>query len=499
MMRTIGFATVFSALSAQLLVAQPVNADSLKFTAVQVMGKVVYFNTVDESKVPGLTGSIVDSMQEQSKGGLSIPVAFDAQREPYRSGVERPDMGIGVGPKYIVQSINAQIAVFTTSGQKLKGWPKSANLFLGLKATDFVVDTRAQWDTWDHRFWISFLCPHGYCLAVSKTSDPTGVWYVYGFDLLDKPGFEVDFGMFAFDQHTVSVSTHMAHYRHQGQGLHAGIFTIDKAALESGSTNVAPQGFADIHTSGHDIDTVEPVLVPNTAGGQPAGEFFMSTEGFNFPCYGIRPYCTHLYVFMLSGSGNSQSISGGDVEMQPYRFTPVANTPKCKRCLETVGPMMTTSPVYNKGLISFAFGTGVNNGSQEIAAIRWGQLAPTVTGMQLTSTRLIQSGTLEYPGDRAAFFPSVMTDYAGSFYMVFDVSSSTQSPSVYVAARRASDPFNQLTEVQLVKGGAAPPDVFPWGDYTAGAFSGSSGPVWFASEYAGVNNEFGTEIFNVNF
>ncbi len=490
------------ALFAIVLTISTATADTLKFTATPVTGKLVNFRTVDESKVPGrLEVQTVLSRPTGRAGStsLSIPVAFEAQREPYKSGVERPDMALGVGPRFIVQSINAGVSVYTTSGQLVQGWPKSANAFLGQKDTDFAGDTRAAWDTWDHRYWVTYLCQRGLCIAVSKTSDPNGIWYVYGFELADKPGFEIDFDQFGFDQHTISVSTHLGHYFHGPLGLHANIFTIDKAALESGSKNVVPQGYADLHVAGHDLDTVEPVLVPDPSGASPAGEFFMSTEGFNFPCYVFRPYCKSVYLFMLAGGGNSQTISGASIVTSPYRFTPLADTTACKLCLETVGPMMTTSPVYDNGRISFAFGTGVNNGTQEISAIRWGQLTPILTGTQLTNAQPIQSGTLAYPGDLAAFFPSVMTDFSGNFYMIFDESSSTLNPSVFVAGRRSTDPLGQLTSTVLVKRGLKPPTVPFWGDYTAGAFGGSRRSAWFASEYAGVGNIYGTEIFEVKF
>ena len=477
-------------------------ADTLKFSATPLTGKLVYFKVVDESRVPplgGISTSVGAPTPRSDPQTLSIPTAFEAQREAYDAYVRRPDMGLAVSPRFILQSINPQVAVYTTGGRLLPGWPKAANRFLGLQPNAFVVDTRAEWDTWDHRFWVTFLCPHGYCVAVSKTSDPNGVWYVYGFDIRDAPGYEIDFGEFAFDQKTISVSTHLAHYYHGLKGLHANILTIAKAPLESGAQDVAPQGYADLHVAGHDLDTVEPVVVPDAAGGQPAGEFFMSTKGFNFTCNYLRPFCSTVYVFMLSGSGSAQKISGASFETQPYEYVFGANTPRCKFCLETVGPMMTTSPVYDHGLISYAFGTGMNNGSQNISAIRWGQVAPIVTAQSLVTTKVLQQGTLVFSGDLSAFFPSVMTDYAGDFFMVFDESSSTLDPSVAVAARRTTDPEGQLTQTTIVKRGLWPPNTVYYGDYTGGAFSGTSGPVWFASEFAGPKGFFDTEIFNVKF
>ncbi len=484
-----------------LLSIRPAVAADMPFSTTPVTGKLVYFKVVDEARVPRLAGTppATDGPRPFAPGGLQVPIAFEGQHEGYHAFVERPDMGLAVSPRFVVQSINPQVAVYSSDGRLMPGWPKAANRFLGLQPNAFVVDTRAQWDTWDHRFWVTFLCPHGYCVAVSKGPDPNGVWYVYGFDLRDAPGYEIDFGMFAFDAHTISVSTHLAHYYHGLKGLHGNIFTIAKAPLESGSQDVAPQGYADLHVAGHDLDTVEPVLVPDSAGTQPPGEFFMSTKGFNFTCNFRRPFCSTVYLFMLSPSPSGQTISATSFETEPYDYTYGADTPRCRFCLETVGPMMTTSPVYDHGLISYAFGTGAYNGSQHIAGIRWGQVRPSVSGSTLTGVHVVQGGTFVLPGDTAAFFPSVMTDYAGDLFMEFDESSSSLNPSVAVAARRATDPLDQFTQTTIVRRGIYPPTTIYYGDYTGATFSGAGGPVWFASEYAGVKGVFGTEIFNVKF
>jgi hypothetical protein len=109
---------------------------------------------------------------------------------------------------------------------------------------------------------------------------------------------------------------------------------------------------------------------------------------------------------------------------------------------------------------------------------------------------MYQDGVLAYPHGQAAFFPAVMTDHAGELFMVFDGSSSTLAPSVFVAGRKASDPLNQLTSTILIRKGLAAPSVFYWGDYTAASYDAASDAVWVASEYAGVK-QFRTFIARV--
>ncbi len=501
MRRIVNAFIVFAVVAVAL--PQTAHAAPFHFTATPHNAKQVYFAVVDESQVPQIS-----QIRKRNSSAPSIvnssakvkAVTFDAQHELYSYGVQRPDMGLAAGPDVIVQSINAQLAAYTPAGQLLSGWPKLASLFFGFKPNQFMVDPRLVYDDWDHRYWAAFLSGPTYLLAVSQTSNPGGKWNVYGFDVSDGPSIGPDFTQMAIDQNTVSISSHLLNVN-KLNNLHAGIYTIRKSELESGSPHVTPRGFTDIAINGIDLDTIEPVMVPDPAGGQSPGALFLGTAGFNFPCYGGRGKCTSLYAFMVSTKTDAQTLDGIAVKTPTYVFTPGADTPACEQCLEAVGPMMTSPPVYRSGVISFAYGTGVGSGSKRVAAIQWGQLEPSIVGGHLQSASLLQIGLFRFPGDQAATFPSVMTDAAGNFYMLLDSSSSTLDPSVYVAARKANDPPNQLTATLLLKAGVAPPPVTPWGDFTAASFNGTSG-VWLASQYAsgGIGfAQYGTIISNVHF
>jgi hypothetical protein len=478
-------------------------AESVHFTAIAHSARQVYFAVVDESLVPSLSQS--NHLDPSPSTYADVPAklsaaTFDAQYEAYRSGVQRPDMGLGAAPDVIVQSINSAIAAYAPAGQLLPGWPKLASSFFGLPVRQFMVDPRLVYDAWDRRFWAAYLSDSMYLLAVSQTSNPGGKWNVYGFDVSDGTDIVPDFTQMAIDRHTVSISSHLFNTQHLND-FHAGIYTLRKSALENGVPHVTPRGFTKIAVNGTALDTIEPVMVPDSAGGSPAGEYFFSTAGFNFLCYNGFGTCKSLYVFMVTTNGNVRSLDGISIKMPPYVPAPEADTPTCLQCLEAVGPMMTSPAVYRSGLISFAYGTGAGRGVNSVAAIQWGQLAPVVVGGHLKSASLTQTGLFRFPGDQSAMFPAVMTDSAGNFYMLLDSSSSTLNPSVYIAARKKDDPPNELTATLLLKGGLSPPTVSAWGDFTAASFNGTSG-VWFASQYAGRGlglAQYGTVISNVHF
>jgi len=99
---------------------------------------------------------------------------------------------------YVFQGVNTSFAVYNTSGTLQTGWPKNALSFFGVPnpgacdpAGPFLSDPRAFYDANHGRFWAATLqvegafglnsCPFKtlYWIAVSKTSDPRGVWNVY--------------------------------------------------------------------------------------------------------------------------------------------------------------------------------------------------------------------------------------------------------------------------------------------------------------------------------
>ena len=209
-----------------------------------------------------------------------------------------------------------------------------------------------------------------------------------------------------------------------------------------------------------------------------------------------------MFAFAISLRGTKASLSVAAAATPPYDASPLADTPACTRCLETVGPLMSTAAVYHAGSIDFAYGVGVPNYTKGSAGIFWGQLQPSFSGAAIASAKLGTHGTLSLTG-ADAFLPSVMSDAAGTFYILFDGSGPKLDPSVYVAARRPTDPPGAMHSITLIKRGAGVPPTswytykwFPYGDYTAASYDPSTG-VWVSSQYARSSSTYGDYIANV--
>ena len=467
------------------------------FSAKPATATTKYFAVVDESTVPVAPTGVARPWGLRAAG-------FDGLSATWTSFVARPDQSVAAGPKGVLQMINGGlVASYDRAGHLQRGWPKDAGQFFGLAKGSPFVDHRAVYDTWTQRYWLTSGdqgSPLIY-IAVSQTADPNGKWNVYGFAVTQIPHQLWDFNMFGLDRDTVSTSTHMLMLKgSKVTSLSNAIFVMPKAPMLQGSHNVTGTGFWDIAVDGKFPSSLEPVDAGAQSGAQMPGEAFVAASDTQ-PC-ATTPHgrCTQMYVLATSPGG---PLALAVVKTPPYSASPLADTPACKRCLETVGPLMSTPAVYQNGEIDFATGTATTDYLSGLPAVFWGSIKPRFSGTRLTSASMAQSGTIAFANGQAAFLPSIMADPAGNLFVMFDASGRALDPSVYVAAHKATDPPGTMSAPRLLKRGTAAPPThwysyswFPYGDYTAASYDPSSG-VWFASQYAQSSASYGTYIVNV--
>ncbi len=84
--------------------------------------------------------------------GLFTPGAFTAFQGQVESGLTPSDMGLAASNNYVVQVVNATIAVYDKTGVLQTGFPKSLNTFFGLPSSAFTFDPRALYDWVNTRF-----------------------------------------------------------------------------------------------------------------------------------------------------------------------------------------------------------------------------------------------------------------------------------------------------------------------------------------------------------
>src|SRR5262249_15760332 len=156
-----------------------------------------------------------------------------------------------------------------------------------------------------------------YWIGVSQTSDPRGAWNVYAFDMSLGTTNAADFTQIGFDDKGVYFSGNM--FTQDGSAYsYAEIFGASKAQMEAGQPVVA-HGFFNLITTGpagaFAVDTVQPALTEDHAGGGPGAEFFVNTfNGFDpvtgHFCSSDADSCRGLAVWGLSNvTSNSASLA----------------------------------------------------------------------------------------------------------------------------------------------------------------------------------------------
>jgi hypothetical protein len=426
-------------------------------------------------------------------------------------GCQPPDQALAASPSWVFQGVNTAFAVYNTSGALQSGWPKTAQNFFGVPnpgscdpSGPFLSDPRAFYDPTDQRFWAAMLqvqgafgvpCPEqtDYWIAVSQTNNPNGAWYVYEFNMALNTTNAADYTEFGFDQQAIYFSGNM--FNQAGTAYeYAESFSALKSTMESGSS-VTAYGFTNFMANGVLLDTVQPV--ENEASSFPGAgllidSFNMNGDGTN----SCSSSCSGLVVWAIANPGTSSvSASGVVVSSQTYTFAPLADEPGCSQCIETLDTRISGTPVYQNGLISFALETGVNNGTQIVPALFWGQVQPTISNGVITGGSVFQSGYLSAKGDTAVSFGALMATSSGSLLMVADAMSSSLDPSIGYATRTTSDPLGKFEAPLLLQRGLAATFNTRWGDYEATSYDGTTGNhIWFAAQYSGSNGDWATAI-----
>ena len=219
--------------------------------------------------------------------------------------IEPPDVALAVGGNFVMNAVNTALAVYDKTGQLLAG-PTALNPFFGLPSAiqrdpqtgaplsfgPFISDPKCLYDASLGRWFVTVLevdvdsATGGFTdqtaiyIAVSKTADPTGDYWIFRLDtsangLPDQPLIGVDANGFYISVNAFSLS--------DDSFLGGQIYALSKAALAAGSLGpvVLLDGLTQAEGPGYSI---QPANIP--AGGAFAAEnggteYFLSALDFN--------------------------------------------------------------------------------------------------------------------------------------------------------------------------------------------------------------------------
>ena len=403
----------------------------------------------------------------------------------YNPLVMPPDPNLAVGPNHVVQTVNIQMAIYSKSGVIEPGFPKGTNLlwtgFGGACETHNDGDPIVRYDRMADRWLVSQLTfdtsinNFHVCLAVSKTGDPGGAYWLYDVDfgnrLQDYPKWAV-----WTDGYYMSSNSFLPFGGgYLGEGSNLCAWQRDKLLVGDTSAKVicvltffvsgfipadwdgatpppagSPAMFLNISsTSRLSMMRMTPDYV-NTGSTAVTGPYNIAVDTFNRPC-----------------------TNGGDCI--PQKDT--------TQLLASIGDRLMYRLAYR------------NFGSHESLTVNHSVATNGVVGVRWYEIRdpfgtpaVYQQGTFA-PDLNHRWMGSVAMDKNGNLAVGYSKSGPTMNPEIYFTGRAASDPLNTLgTETLLYSGGGSQygnhPAANRWGDYS----SIETDPVddctfWFTTEY----------------
>ena len=416
-----------------------------------------------------------------------------------------PDTNGAVGATQYVQIVNTGLEVFDKSnGNSLLG-PISIDSvwsgFGGVCETNGEGDPVVLYDKLANRWVVSQFAgsaqPTHECVAVSTSSDATGSYNRYDFDLGTAFGNNFyDYPKLGTWPDAYYMSTNV--FNASGTAfLGPQPFAMDRTAMLAGNP-------ATIVSTGM-LGPTDDQLMPADFNGSilpPAGAPNPFTEIGTNPTWKLWRFHVD-----FTTPGNSTFTLGGTLTPDPFNVVcggsagacvPQAGVPDL---LDTLGDRSMFRNDYRR----FADGTEALAGnmtvdSNGVAGIRWWEINNATSG----SPGFAQQGTYQ-PDNTYRWMGSAATDASGDLAVGFSASSSSIHPEIRYAGRLAGDPPGQLAqgEATLISGTGSQTDtVSRWGDYSDLTVDPSDDcTFWYTSEYYQTTSSFNwnTRIGNFKF
>ncbi len=412
-----------------------------------------------------------------------------------------PDTVGDVGPSNYVQMVNsaggAQFAIYNKTGTLVSGPTELSSLWPAADpaATGGYGDPIVMYDHIADRWFLSQLAlpdgpynpPFYLGIAISKTSDPAGQYYVYTFNvgnsLPDYPKYAVwpdgyymasnesDVGIWAFDRAKMLV----------GQAA-----TYQKKMISTRNFMLP----CDL-----DGATLPPTGSPNY--------FYTMMDDTYWPAQGV-PGVDRLEIWEFhvdwTTPANSTFIHTQNITNAPFNYDvgdnpsdwEVIPQPDTSKKLDAIGEW----PMWRLQYRNFgSYATLVGNFTVDVtgnklAGIRWFELRKPGTDIW----NLHQEGTYS-PDSNQRWMGSAAMNGNGDIALGYSVSSSTVYPSLRIAARLSgATPGTIGPETNFITSTASQTGSERWGDYSAMTVDPVDESFWYTHEYVGADNNWRTRI-----
>lgn len=445
-----------------------------------------------------------DGALQSSPGLLAMPgTVAEFAGISNLDGVAPPDTEGDIGPDHYVQWVNLHLAAWSINRSTT---PYTATLVLGPVAGNTIWsslggpcasnndgDPIVLWDRFRNRWVISqFALPGPYyqAIAVSKTADPTGQWWLYCFqydatNMNDYPKFGIwPDGYYM----TVNQFANMSSWA--GAGLC--VFEADKMINGDPTARMLKVDLGAINSNYGNLLPAHFEGMTNPPANSPC-YFVEVDDGTWIPGYSndaLRLWEGHVNwtagTFTVGVAGEPNQI----LDTAPFDPLCIGNRncipqPGTTQRLDSLGDRLMYRLQYrNYGSYeSMVVNHSVDVGSGR-SGIRWYELRKTGSN----PWSIYQQGTYAPSDTYNRWMGSAAQDHMGNLAVGYSVSDGTSMyPSIFYAGRLAGDPLGTLAQGEAPQyiGAASQTGVNRWGDYsTLSVDPADDCTFWYTQEYS---------------
>ncbi|MCG8346727.1 MAG: Ig-like domain-containing protein [Chloroflexales bacterium] len=390
-----------------------------------------------------------------------------------------PDPELAVGPNHIIAVVNVAFEIYDKNGTTLRS-PTTFASFFGSTCPSGVFDPNVLYDESADRFFMGIDQRNqvgrqsNYCVAASQTSDPTGAWNLYAFDMnLSNTSNWMDYPHAGVGRDAIYMGGNM--FSWQGSFVESRVWAFNKSQLYAGeSVDVVERGLNPIY------DTPQPLELHGwNQGTWPSSgpHYFIGDYDYNGVTYAVLSWDDPFGANSLNEVGvvDLQAATGVTAGF------PIAAPQSGGGTLDT-GDVRPLDFVYRNGSAWTTMTIGCNPGGGTVNCVRWAEIDPATATVR-------QSGVLASDGDHR-YHPDLAVNACADMAVGYTQSSSSIFPGAYVTGRQSSTPPNTLEPETLMKAGEINYTSFEagsprrWGDYTGMTIDPDGQTFWYLGEYS---------------
>lgn len=425
--------------------------------------------------------------------------------------LEPPDQGLAVNNGEVVEIINNSLQIFNSAGVAITN-PLNTAKFFGVGSTLNLSDPHAEYDPSTQRWFIEELVYgstfNGFAVAVSKTANPAGSYFVYKVDDRGSkisgcsPSCLPDYPQVGIDANGFYITADLFN-NSSNNFVNAAIYALPKAKLLTGTSFTYPYFVAPDFV-------IQPAL---NAPGQPFVTAANGTE-YLMAARHIFDGTSNVRVFAITNTNSLKTtpalkLQKVDVRAEAYTTTVPATQPNVvgsygKSVGATSAPKLDGGYEALGGGVKYANGrlyTALTSGSKDSNGLPRNVIAyfvvtPLIGSTGALSATIASQGYVIPPTGFSVSYPGLALDKTGNGVMGLSIVGKSGS----VAGGYPSTAFidflgGKTTGYILITGhGSTSDDGFTgyngstavvgrWGDYASATVDPTTGFFWTANEF----------------